>query len=36
MQTQINLKQCPTIREMNEQVFFFDLEKCVSKKDIKR
>ena len=21
---------------MNQQVFFFDLEKCVSKKDIKR
>ena len=32
---QINMKRCPTKREMNKQVFF-DLEKCVSKKDIKR
>ena len=35
MQKQINMKKCPTEREMNEQVLF-DLEKCVSKKDIKR
>ena len=35
LQKQISLRKCPTKREMNEQVFF-DLEKCVSKEDIKR
>ena len=30
------MKKCPTKkREMNKQVLFFDLEKCVGKKDIK-
>ena len=32
MQKQINMKRCTTKREMNKQVFFFDVEKCVSKK----